>query len=114
MIRISNKWAAPLKVDLGSPIGEVRLPKTLPVELEVDFNDLKLSKRAEAMVRKGTLVIEDLDLPEPEAPASEGDAAPAQPAEPELAPAAPAEEAPEPAAEPTAAQPKGAAKKKDG
>lgn len=118
MIRVSNKWCAPLKMDLGSPIGEVRLPKTLPVELEIDFNDLKLSKRAEAMVRKGTLVIEDLDLPveevEPEAKADEGDAAPAQGAEPELASAAPAEEAAQPAAEPTGAQPKGAVKKKDG
>lgn len=106
MIRISNKWAALLGVNLGSPIGEVRLPKT---ELEVDFNDLKLSKRSETMAR-------DLPAEEPKqgAPASESDAAPAQPAEPELALADSAEEASEPVHEPTAAQPKGAAKKKEG
>lgn len=68
MIRINNRWCGPLMADFGPPLGRVRIPKA-GAELDVDFNDLQLPRRTQAMVDRRTLEIVDMSLPEADAPA---------------------------------------------
>lgn len=65
MIRVKNRWSAPLRVDFGPPLGVVRVPKTLTMDLDADFAGLKLPRRTAHMVATGTLEIEDLSAESP-------------------------------------------------
>ena len=47
-------------MDLGSPLGRTRIPKA-GVDLDVEFNDLKLPRATLAKLQKQTIEIIDLD-----------------------------------------------------
>ena len=71
MIRVENRWCGPLEVDLGSPLGKVRIPKA-GLELDVEFNDLQLPRATLARLQKNTIEIIDLDAEDASEDASGG------------------------------------------
>lgn len=60
-VQVINRWCGPLKVDFGPPLGFVRVPKT-GATLDIDFNDLQLPRKTQAMVERKTIELVDGDL----------------------------------------------------